>query len=140
MKELIESAIQNVADTIRIAAHTLNGDAVNCSTCKHYPPDPQGYCSDCYADESKFERCQRAEIKRIYETDHGDLYVEVNLCKEYNYMTRKELANEVYRLMKATTTLKSQDIWKAISETDDWSLVDEYEKLKERVKDADLQM
>lgn len=140
MKELIESAIQNIADTIRIAVETLSSDTKTCVLCRNYSQSGEN-CHNCdYMNMVNFEPCDRAEIKRNYETDHGDLYVEVNLCKEYNYMTRKELANEVYRLMKATTTLKSQDIWKAISETDDWSLVDEYEKLKERVKDADLQM
>ena len=49
-------------------------------------------------------------------------------------MTRKELANEVFWLMKATTILNANEIWRAIAETDDWSLTEEYYKLKERVE------
>lgn len=44
-------------------------------------------------------------------------------------MTRKELARQVYSLMKRDLNLKSEKIWQAIAETDDKSLLDEYEKL-----------
>ena len=44
-------------------------------------------------------------------------------------MTRKELARQVYLLMKRDLNLKSGKIWQAIAETDDKSLLDEYEKL-----------
>lgn len=52
-------------------------------------------------------------------------------------MTRKELANEVYNLLKSVYMPKrSECLWKAIAETDDWSLIDEYTRLKERAENA----
>ena len=44
-------------------------------------------------------------------------------------MTRKELAQQVFSLIKLTTMRNSVEIWEAIAETDDESLLTEYEKL-----------
>lgn len=44
-------------------------------------------------------------------------------------MTRKEYANAVFVMIKELTNKKSLEIWKAIAETDDISLVSEYNKL-----------
>ena len=47
-------------------------------------------------------------------------------------MTRKELAQQVYMLLKRTTPKKGSVIWQAIAETDDKSLITEYERLIEQ--------
>ena len=44
-------------------------------------------------------------------------------------MNRKELASQVYLLIKRDLNIKSEKLWQAIAETDDRSLLDEYEKL-----------
>lgn len=46
-------------------------------------------------------------------------------------MTRKELADQVFALLTRDASLlkKHADLWQAIAETDDKSLLDEYEKL-----------
>lgn len=45
-------------------------------------------------------------------------------------MTREELANKVYELLKKMSPVhKAGEIWKAIAETDDISLLSEYEDL-----------
>ena len=41
-------------------------------------------------------------------------------------MNRKELANKMFQYLKHTTQRKEKDIWKAIAQTDDYSLLDEY--------------
>ena len=43
-------------------------------------------------------------------------------------MIRKELANKMFLFLKQNTNRKEKDIWKAIAETDDYSLLDEFEK------------
>lgn len=43
-------------------------------------------------------------------------------------MSRKELANKMYELLKHDTNRKERDIWKAIAETDDYSLLNEFER------------
>ncbi len=43
-------------------------------------------------------------------------------------MNRKELANKMFMFLKHNTNRKEKDIWKAIAETDDYSLLDEFEK------------
>lgn len=44
-------------------------------------------------------------------------------------MTRKELAEQVFMLIRRKTLKNAANIWQAIAETDDNSLLDEYEKL-----------
>lgn len=49
-------------------------------------------------------------------------------------MSRKELANKMFDLIREISpTYKAEKIWKAIAETDDKSLLGEYEKLKKEV-------
>ena len=43
-------------------------------------------------------------------------------------MDRKTLANKLFMFLKQNTQRKEKDIWKAIAETDDISLLGEYEK------------
>lgn len=43
-------------------------------------------------------------------------------------MDRKQLANKMFLYLKHNTQRKEKDIWKAIAETDDFSLLDEYEE------------
>lgn len=43
-------------------------------------------------------------------------------------MNRKELANRMFLFLKQNTNRKEKDIWKAIAETDDCSLLEEFEK------------
>ena len=43
-------------------------------------------------------------------------------------MNRKELANKMFMFLKHNTNRKEKDIWKAIAETDDYSLLEEFEK------------
>lgn len=43
-------------------------------------------------------------------------------------MDRKTLANKLFLFLKHNTQRKEKDIWKAIAETDDISLLGEYEK------------
>lgn len=43
-------------------------------------------------------------------------------------MNRKDLANRMFLFLKQNTNKKEKDIWKAIAETDDYSLLDEFEK------------
>ena len=45
-------------------------------------------------------------------------------------MTRKELANAVFVLMRKDGLFKDKVLWKAIAETDDNSLLDELERLQ----------
>ena len=54
-------------------------------------------------------------------------------------MNRKELANKMFMLLKHNTNRKEKDIWKAIAETDDYSLLDELEKNARKI-DADEQI
>lgn len=54
-------------------------------------------------------------------------------------MNRKELANKMYIFLKNNTNRKEKDIWKAIAETDDYSLLDEFEKNARKI-DADEQI
>lgn len=49
-------------------------------------------------------------------------------------MTRKEIANKMYLFLKENTNKKEKDIWKAIAETDDYSLLEEYQKNSEKIK------
>ena len=44
-------------------------------------------------------------------------------------MTRKELAQQVFLLVQRETLKNAVKIWQAIAETDDNSLLQEYEKL-----------
>lgn len=41
-------------------------------------------------------------------------------------MDRKQLANKMFQYLKQNTPKKEKDIWKAIAETDDYSLLNEY--------------
>lgn len=55
-------------------------------------------------------------------------------------MTRKELARQVFVLLKKEVSPRlSPKIWQAIAETDDKSLLEEYERLVDRhyVKEGD---
>ena len=54
-------------------------------------------------------------------------------------MTRKELANKMFLFLKHNTNRKEKDIWKAIAETDDYSLFDEFEKNARKIN-ADEQI
>lgn len=54
-------------------------------------------------------------------------------------MNRKELANKMFMFLKHNTNWKEKDIWKAIAETDDYSLLDEFEKNSRKI-DADEQI
>lgn len=54
-------------------------------------------------------------------------------------MNRKELANKMFMFLKQNTNRKEKDIWKAIAETDDYSLLDEFEKNAKKI-DADEQI
>ncbi len=46
-------------------------------------------------------------------------------------MTRRELAQRVFNLLKKETELlKDKALWRAIAETDDGSLLMEYERIK----------
>ena len=47
-------------------------------------------------------------------------------------MTRKELAQQVFLLLRRTVIKKDIEIWQAIAETSDDALLDEYEKLLEQ--------
>lgn len=54
-------------------------------------------------------------------------------------MNRKELANKMFLFLKHNTNRKEKDIWKAIAETDDHSLLEEFEK-NARAIEADEQI
>lgn len=54
-------------------------------------------------------------------------------------MNRKELANRMFLFLKHNTNRKEKDIWKAIAETDDDSLLAEFEKNARKI-DADEQI
>ena len=49
-------------------------------------------------------------------------------------MNRKELANKMFMFLKHNTNRKEKDIWKAIAETDDYSLLDEFEKNARKIE------
>lgn len=48
-------------------------------------------------------------------------------------MSRKELANKLFMFLKHNTNRKEKDIWKAIAETDDCSLLEEFEKNSQKI-------
>lgn len=54
-------------------------------------------------------------------------------------MNRKELANKMFMFLKHNTNRKEKDIWKAIAETDDYSLLAEFEKNAKKI-DKDEQI
>lgn len=54
-------------------------------------------------------------------------------------MDRKTLANKLFLFLKHNTQRKEKDIWKAIAETDDYSLLGEFEKNSQKI-DADEQI
>lgn len=54
-------------------------------------------------------------------------------------MDRKTLANKLFLFLKHNTQHKEKDIWKAIAETDDYSLLEEFEKNSQKI-DADEQI
>lgn len=54
-------------------------------------------------------------------------------------MDRKTLANKLFLFLKHNTQRKEKDIWKAIAETDDYSLLEEFEKNSQKI-DADEQI
>ena len=47
-------------------------------------------------------------------------------------MTRKELANKVFNLVRKYSNYSDIELWQAIAETDDRSLLNEYETLMKR--------
>lgn len=50
-------------------------------------------------------------------------------------MDRKTLANKLFLFLKHNTQRKEKDIWKAIAETDDYSLLEEFEKNSQKIDD-----
>jgi hypothetical protein len=52
-------------------------------------------------------------------------------------MDRKTLANKLFLFLKHNTQRKEKDIWKAIAETDDISLLGEYEKNIDAIAEQD---
>ena len=53
-------------------------------------------------------------------------------------MSRKVLANKMYEHLKHNTNRKEKDIWKAIAETDDYSLLAEFEKSNQQIKCSEV--